>query len=152
MKDKVRKINYRDDGFANRLAICAKRVGNASKLSEKAGFSKTSMSDYIKGSSEPHRSRLIDIANAAGVSILWLTTGEGEPDQNHSESQSTEGIAEKTVKSAVMSLTSYLSKRCKELHPETMGEAVVLACSLANEDGIVTESAVSKLMKFKGDT
>lgn len=150
MKKEVRNKERGDRSFTDRLALCAKKAGNASKLSEKAGISKTSMSDYIKGNSEVYRSRLIDIANAAGVSILWLTTGEGKPEDNHSESQSIEGLLEKTVRSSIISLKTYLDKDGADLAPNDLAEAVFLCCELADENGIVNQETVKRLMKFKG--
>lgn len=68
-----------DDGFSERISYCIKLVGNANTLSKKTGISRSVVGDYETGKSDPSRSRLVDIANAAGVSVEWLATGKGSP-------------------------------------------------------------------------
>lgn len=63
--------------FPDRLRICAERVGNQALLAKKAGISKPTMGDYLANKSDPSRTRLVAIAEAANVSVEWLATGEG---------------------------------------------------------------------------
>ena len=45
------------------------------------GVSPSAFRKWLKGEAEPSRERLVALANATGVSIAWLVTGEGiEPD------------------------------------------------------------------------
>lgn len=54
-------------------------IGKESVLSfaKRAGVSEGVVRKYVKGDAEPTVSRLIAMANAAGVSVNWLATGEG---------------------------------------------------------------------------
>lgn len=67
-----------DRAFIERMQKAADLAGNATKLAEATGISRRSIGDYLAGGSEPSRSRLIAIARAAGVSVDWLATGEGQ--------------------------------------------------------------------------
>lgn len=72
-----------DKKFIERMEYCANLSGNPAKLSKSSGISRSMISDYLSGKSDPSRSRLISIANAAGVSIEWLVTGIGEPQKTY---------------------------------------------------------------------
>lgn len=65
------------DGFKQRLAECADLVGNAATLSKMTGISRPTIGDYLSGKSDPSRTRLIQIARVANVSLEWLATGYG---------------------------------------------------------------------------
>jgi phage repressor protein C with HTH and peptisase S24 domain len=82
----VRQAGTVRDGGANsdqaetlqdRMRIAADRVGNASALSRVTGISRRSIGEYLAGDAEPSTSRLVAIADAAGVSVEWLATGRG---------------------------------------------------------------------------
>lgn len=64
--------------FGVRVGIVADRVGGQAELSRRTGISTVSINSYIKGDSDPSRERLISMADAAGVSLFWFATGEGE--------------------------------------------------------------------------
>ncbi|WP_354624873.1 S24 family peptidase [Psychromonas sp. MME2] len=51
-------------------------TNSARSLALKAGVSPTALRKYIDGESTPNLERLIAIANAGGVSVQWLATGE----------------------------------------------------------------------------
>ena len=71
--DEVLPIN----SFAGRIKIMIKRVGNKEKLAKATGISATMIGKYAEGISEPARDKLVDLAKAADVGVLWLVTGEG---------------------------------------------------------------------------
>lgn len=50
-------------------------------MAKKAGVSTSVLSKWRRGESEPTRTSLVAMARAAGVSVEWLATGEGDPDQ-----------------------------------------------------------------------
>lgn len=50
-------------------------------MAKKAGVSTSVLSKWRRGESEPARTSLVAMARAAGVSVEWLATGEGGPDQ-----------------------------------------------------------------------
>ncbi|MDR3517522.1 MAG: helix-turn-helix domain-containing protein [Azospirillaceae bacterium] len=79
-----------DRRFAERLEFVVKRLGNATRLAAETGISRRSIGDYLAGLAEPSRPRLVAIAQAAGVSVGWLATGDGpveEASQKHNASE-----------------------------------------------------------------
>lgn len=66
------------DTFAERLRITARRVGGQTGLAAKSGVPKSTLAKYISGESEPNVERLVALAEAAGVGVNWLATGEDE--------------------------------------------------------------------------
>jgi phage repressor protein C with HTH and peptisase S24 domain len=65
-------------GFSVRIRKLATIVGGAKRLSERSGLSRAVIGKYLSGKSDPSRERLVKLADAAGISIRWLATGEGE--------------------------------------------------------------------------
>jgi phage repressor protein C with HTH and peptisase S24 domain len=73
------QLSYRERGkFSIRIKTLATFVGGPKQLSERSGLSRAVIGKYLSGKSDPSRQRLVKLANAAGVSIRWLVTGEGE--------------------------------------------------------------------------
>ena len=55
-------------------------IGGLDKLEAKlTGVSRRTLSDYVAEKSEPKASTVIEIADATGVSVAWLMSGEGSP-------------------------------------------------------------------------
>jgi len=74
----VLKIAVTDiDLFRERLEQVVELAGGPSKLSTAAGISRRVLDQYRSGRSDPSRSKLVSIANAAGVSTGWLADGRG---------------------------------------------------------------------------
>jgi len=68
------------DAFGERVSVAIDRVGGSTKMAEIAEVSTSVLSKWRRGESDPSRSRLVKMANAAGVSVEWLATGKGAPD------------------------------------------------------------------------
>ncbi len=65
-------------GFSVRIRKLATLIGGPKRLSERSGLSRAVIGKYLSGKSDPSRERLVKLAEAAGISIRWLATGEGE--------------------------------------------------------------------------
>jgi phage repressor protein C with HTH and peptisase S24 domain len=65
-----------DFEFIKRLEQCSEIAGSVSALAKLAGLSQSGIRRYFDGG-EPTRPVLKALANAVGVSFLWLATGEG---------------------------------------------------------------------------
>ena len=65
------------DSFKHRVAEIAELVGGPIVLSRRSKLSRAVIGNYMSGASDPSRARLVALANAAGVSVEWLATGEG---------------------------------------------------------------------------
>lgn len=67
-----------DPGFMARMNVLLERVGGPANLARKSGLSTRVIAKYRDGDSDPNRARLVSLAVAAGVSLVWLATGAGE--------------------------------------------------------------------------
>jgi len=63
--------------FSARIGKLIELVGSKEKLGKLSQISAVMIGKYESGQSEPARDKLIAMANAANVSVLWLATGEG---------------------------------------------------------------------------
>lgn len=64
--------------LAQRLRRCAQIAGSGERLSQISAIPRRTLESYLSGQSEPNVSRLVALAEAVGVSVEWLATGEGE--------------------------------------------------------------------------
>ncbi len=76
-KDNVNDPQEKIDAFSKRMDVAIRRAGGATLMAGKAGVSGSVLRKWRAGQSEPSLSRLVSMANAAGVSVQWLATGEG---------------------------------------------------------------------------
>jgi len=63
--------------FAKRMEIVAKRLGSVSELCRRVDVAYPTATKWGKEGAEPSTTNLIKIADAAGVNLLWLATGQG---------------------------------------------------------------------------
>ncbi|WP_108125780.1 helix-turn-helix domain-containing protein [Saccharospirillum mangrovi] len=68
--------------FAERLIIAVERAGGATAMSKQAGVSSSVLRKWRTGQSEPNRKHLLQLAEAAQVSVGWLAAGEGRMELN----------------------------------------------------------------------
>lgn len=66
------------EGFSQRIKI-AKGQASANAFAKECGISESVFRKYLAGVSVPGADKLVDIARVAGVSLVWLATGEGAP-------------------------------------------------------------------------
>ncbi|WP_239352771.1 XRE family transcriptional regulator [Snodgrassella communis] len=72
--------NFYDDKmiFAQRISEVVEILGNPNTAAKKAGVTASSVGRWLRGESDPSRTNLVRLAEAANVNIAWLATGEGE--------------------------------------------------------------------------
>lgn len=63
--------------FGERMKEVIRLVGSAEKLAKLTGLSARGIGQYAAGTSDPTRSKMVTIADSAGVNVLWLATGQG---------------------------------------------------------------------------
>lgn len=66
-----------ESSLASRMKVLVDLVGSAEKLARLSGMSARVIGKYVSGETDPSRERLIALAKAAEVNVLWLATGEG---------------------------------------------------------------------------
>jgi phage repressor protein C with HTH and peptisase S24 domain len=69
-------IKNDDGGFPKRMTMIIHNLGGLKKAAEQTGLSTSILSQYSNGKSEPSRQRLLQIARAAKVDLLWFATGD----------------------------------------------------------------------------
>jgi phage repressor protein C with HTH and peptisase S24 domain len=68
-------------GFTARLQLVVQQWPSTDRLAKATGVSPSAFRKWLKGVAEPSRTRLVALAEAAGVNVSWLAQGEGaEPD------------------------------------------------------------------------
>lgn len=80
-KQEVNVQAVKVDAFGERITLAIQRAGGAKKLADKTGMSTSVLRSWRAEKSDPSRTSLVKVARAAGVSLEWLATGEGDPDQ-----------------------------------------------------------------------
>jgi len=70
-----------ENSFIERMEVCAERAGSVTALARKARISQSGIRRYFSGG-EPTRPHLVALAKAAKVDLVWLATGEGEPERS----------------------------------------------------------------------
>ncbi|HGF8677690.1 TPA: helix-turn-helix domain-containing protein, partial [Salmonella enterica subsp. enterica] len=66
--------------FGERLKVAMKGMSNA-ELARRSGMSETTIRKYLQGKIYPALDSLAIVADACGVSLTWLATGEQEQKQ-----------------------------------------------------------------------
>lgn len=66
------------EGLAARIRQCAEIAGSGDELARITGIPRRTLEYYLTGQVEPKISRCLCIANAVGVNVSWLASGEGE--------------------------------------------------------------------------
>src|SRR5262245_10169118 len=72
--------------FLGRLQVVLSQWPSADRLARATGVSPSAFRKWLRGEAEPSRERLVALAQAAGVSVGWLASGEGpEPRPRRSD-------------------------------------------------------------------
>jgi len=66
-----------DHEFCERIKSLINEAGSAEKLAKKSGVGARNIIKYASGQGDPSRKRLVKLAKAMDVDILWLASGEG---------------------------------------------------------------------------
>ena len=64
--------------FIARLHAILRHWPSADRLAKATGVSPSAFRKWLRGEAEPSRERLVALAQAAGVSVGWLASGEGQ--------------------------------------------------------------------------
>jgi transcriptional regulator with XRE-family HTH domain len=88
LKSKKRKrisaMHKLPKGFTERLRVVADRVGPRREAARIGGVSLDAIIRYLRGENQPTFTTMTHLCQAAGVSLSWLATGEGDPDESAS--------------------------------------------------------------------
>src|SRR3954471_21408051 len=67
--------------FIARLQAILRHWPSADRLARATGVSPSAFRKWLRGEAEPSRERLVALAQASGVSVGWLVSGEGPDPQ-----------------------------------------------------------------------
>lgn len=101
-------------------------IGDESVLSfaKRAGVSEGVVRKYVKGGAEPTVSRLIAMADAAGVSINWLATGRGSKNEDIANKAFKSDIDINSLSKAIELLDEALLVTSKSMNPKKKAELI----------------------------
>ncbi len=68
----------RQPGFPSRLQHLIDLAGGFERLGKISGHSRRTLTDWARALHEPHSGQYVRLAEACGVDLHWLRTGEGE--------------------------------------------------------------------------
>lgn len=74
-----------EQSFRKRMEFIIHKAGGPDALARKSQLSRRVVDKYKAEDSEPSMSRLVALAEAAGVSVHWLATGQGDPEAGPGE-------------------------------------------------------------------
>lgn len=63
--------------FADRIKLLIQRVGSATEIARRCGFSEGVVRSWRDGHTDPSRARCVKLARTLGISLVWLVAGEG---------------------------------------------------------------------------
>ena len=116
------------DAFGERISLAIRKAGGATKLAEKTGMSTSVLRSWRSEKSDPSRTSLVKVARAADVSLEWLATGEGSPDQGAEvRSQRPSGSKEmdlELLESVARAAFKELNRRKIHLDPDGLARLV----------------------------
>lgn len=90
------------ESFSDRIKLLINKVGSATEIARRCGFSEGVVRSWRDGNTDPSRGRCVTMARTLGISLVWLVAGEGNvqldvqnktADESHtSEQMATHGL------------------------------------------------------------
>lgn len=120
------------DAFADRLGQV---IGDepVSSFARRCGFGESTLRGYLTGA-DPSRLRLVAMARAANVSVLWLATGEGDRVAATAPSRDPVKLDDMArLQATIAAVEEGLASIGKKLPPAVYAEVVVLAYEIMGQ-------------------
>jgi len=141
-----------ESSFIARIEYCASRAGSVSALARKAKISQSGIRRYFSGG-EPTRPHLVALAQASGVSLLWLATGEVDPDQGAEASpQPSPGATDmnlEALEEVAVKVLAVLEKSRPDLSAKARGRIVRLVYEFyIRQDKPMDEVSLSNVIEL----
>jgi transcriptional regulator with XRE-family HTH domain len=68
--------------FKDRMKFLVNKLGSIKKLSSAANVSEGVIKNYLSGQTDPTRKKLIALASAGNLNIIWFLTGKGSSEKD----------------------------------------------------------------------
>jgi len=118
-KDSVAAQHLAQNDFVKRMRMLVVHFDGLASLARKGRFPESTVKKWVDGTSDPSRTRCVQLAKATGVSLLWLVSGLGPMWPGETDGQPTLGRR-----------SDQGHNRSTTPPPEKMGESVVLVFEL----------------------
>ncbi|MER2512411.1 MAG: hypothetical protein ABTQ25_08340 [Nitrosomonas ureae] len=122
----------KDEGFKNRLKqlINEKFSGKDTLFAKAADLSQSGLRRYLSGG-DPTRAKLIAMASAAKVNLLWLATGEGPISGNFEQNHTQNGkIDTDRLRLAIETVEEGLLETRRKMAPDKKAELILAVYDL----------------------
>ncbi len=144
--DLYREVFWDAAGFATRLAQ-AKGVVSTNAFAQKCGISESIFRKYLAGASVPGADKLVDIARVAGVSLLWLATGQGHA-ENGTDTRVRGPVDVALLETLLESVEAGLDEIGASLTPTKKAKLVAALYSLYRSSEDVRKAPVLELVRL----
>lgn len=96
--------------FRKRIKVLVEMAGSAEKLAHKSAVSARIIGKYLAGESLPGLEKLIALAEAGGVTVQWLATGEGPMRRGDKAEEEGPGV-DKTLLTQALQLVDEIAEK-----------------------------------------
>lgn len=135
------------EGFAERLKIAKGRT-SANAFAQKCGISESVFRKYLASASVPGADKLVDIARVAGVSLVWLATGEGSASGDLADpSRETGPVDEALLETVIESVEAGLEQIGGALSPDKKAKLIAAIYRIYQSGVEVSRGPVLQLVK-----
>jgi transcriptional regulator with XRE-family HTH domain len=116
--------------FSDRIRLLIQRVGSATDIARRCGFSEGVVRSWRDGNTDPSRARCVTLARTLGISLVWLVAGEGaiqiDPTTSTQDDQySSEVVRTQRPRAKLGSVTQLpLAAHVKGLDPQRLNTAM----------------------------
>lgn len=142
--------------LAERIRKCAEISESGDALSRKTGIPRNTLESYLTGKSEPKASRLVAIADAAGVSLDWLVAERGPMFVSQAEAPNAQAptaaseIDSKLYGRVIEAVSAAYKDSAITIIPRELGEqAALIYADLINAGGTWDEKMYGLRVSFE---
>lgn len=108
LRERILTMTNKEDNFPERIDLVINKLNGPSEFARQTGVTLSTIARWRKGEAEPSRPNLVKIAEATGMSIQWLATGE-EPTTNEKFIQKSFQSSEQLLQERVSMINGYPS-------------------------------------------
>jgi transcriptional regulator with XRE-family HTH domain len=136
-------LRWDSEGFPDRLQR-AKGGLSTNAFAQKCGISESIFRKYLAGVSVPGADKLVDIARAGRMSLVWLATGQGRADAPNAPSPVDEALLERVIEA----VEAALEQIDGVLTPAKKAKLVAVLYGLYQTEAEVRQGPVLELVKL----
>lgn len=120
-------VNIPTHGIETRINEAAKPLGTRKKAADAMGVSPDTLQRYIRGEVRPSLDAVVLLARAAGLSVEWLATGQGDKQPGQRAREEPGSIGRKGVEAIFIRNAVKIAERRLEQHLDLDTKARIIA-------------------------